>query len=200
MITNPKYLPALKAEKVQLGGESVLFDADKHGVDKSVIDKFIADKIGLDKVVVNRVGADEISASEKKDASLQVTEDKYDKNNKDSKTDTFDIVKKIKQELSQENEELYKTVTQTREEVAKLQLEQTKTQQEQMVSQTQQQIQKTRYEMWLSAIEHAKTIENMIRATLKKLYEMETQMQMMEHQTLMAVGEGWWKVLGKWKD
>lgn len=65
-----------------------------------------------------------------------------------------------------------------------------------MMRQMQMQEQQTRQQMTMSWIEHQKTMTNMIRATIKKLAEMEQEMRQAEHTATMKAGEGWIKALG----
>lgn len=65
-----------------------------------------------------------------------------------------------------------------------------------MQMQMQMQEQQMRQQMMLSWIEHQKTMTNMIRATMKKLAEMEQEIRQEEHTATMKAGQGWIKALG----
>lgn len=73
-------------------------------------------------------------------------------------------------------------------------LEQTMAQYEQVKQK--QQMEQLQLEMYLSGLEHQKTLQNMIRNFIKKMNELEQQQRMYEMQANFSIGVNWAKALG----
>lgn len=58
------------------------------------------------------------------------------------------------------------------------------------------QTQKDMQEMLLSELEHRKTMENMVRAFIKRMHQLEVEMRQAEFESNMKIGLGWMKALG----